>query len=49
MTQVIATQVTVRIPQNLYQRLSHRAHQTQCAFEDELLATVTTGLSVLFN
>lgn len=46
MTQLIDTQVTVRIPQNLYQRLSHRAHQTQRAFEDELLATVNTGLSV---
>ncbi len=46
MTQVMATEVKVRIPENLYQRLSHRAHQTQRAFEDELLATVTTGLLV---
>jgi len=46
MTQVVATEVKVRIPENLYQRLSHRAHQTQRPIEDELLATVATGLSV---
>lgn len=46
MSQVIATEITVRVPEKLYQRLSHRAHQTQRAFEDELLATVATGLSM---
>lgn len=46
MSQVMATEVKVRIPENLYQQLSHRAHQTQRPFEDELLATVATGLSV---
>lgn len=46
MSQVIATEITVRVPEKLYQRLSQRAHQTQRALEDELLATMTTGLSV---
>jgi hypothetical protein len=46
MAQVIATEVTVRVPEKLYKRLSQRAHQTQRAVEDELLATMATGLSV---
>ena len=42
--QLVATTVTVNIPEKLYQRLSHRAQQTQRAVEDELLAAVATGL-----
>ena len=44
MGQLVATQVTVNIPEKLYQRLSHRAQQTQRAVEDELLDAVVSGL-----
>lgn len=44
MAHLIATQVTLNIPEKLYKRLSYRAQQTQRAVEDELLDAVASGL-----
>lgn len=44
MGHLVATTVTVNIPEKLYERLSHRAQQTQRAVEDELLDAVASGL-----
>jgi len=44
MPQLATTQVTVNIPEKLYQRLSYRAKQTRRAVEDELIDVVASGL-----
>jgi len=44
MPPLTATQITVNIPEKLYQRLSYRAKQTRRAVEDELIDAVAGGL-----